>query len=90
MGQPDGVISGYNQRYMYFTEEDEKGNGMYARDELGKYYTVFEAISGQFVGDETVGLSVSPDGKTMYAGYQEKGVLYAIKRKDDKEWERYR
>mmetsp|Transcript_11193 Transcript_11193/g.22294 ORF Transcript_11193/g.22294 Transcript_11193/m.22294 type:complete len:440 (+) Transcript_11193:83-1402(+) len=90
LGQPDGVISGYNQRYMYFTEEDEKGNGMYARDEWGKYYTVFEAISSQFVGDETVGLSVSPDGKTMYAGYQVKGVLFAIKRKDDKEWERYR
>jgi hypothetical protein len=75
---------------MYFTEEDEEGNGMYARDEWGKYYTVFEAISGQFVGDETVGLSISPDGKTMYAGYQEKGVLFEIKRKDDKEWERYR
>lgn len=88
-GQPDGVISGFSQRYMYFTEEDEKGNGMYARDDIyGTYYTVFEAMSGQFVGDETVGFAISPDGKTMYAGYQEKGVLYALKRKDNKEWDR--
>ena len=88
LGQPDGVISGYNQRYMYFTEEDEKGNGMYARDEFGQYYTVFQAMSGQYVGDETVGMAVSPDGKTMYVGYQESGVLFALKRKDDKVWDR--
>ncbi|KAL7495076.1 hypothetical protein ACHAWT_003608 [Skeletonema menzelii] len=88
LGQPDGVISGYNQRYMYFTEEDEKGNGMYARDEYGQYYTVFQAMSGQYVGDETVGMAVSPDGKTMYVGYQESGVLFALKRKDDKVWDR--
>lgn len=87
-GQPDGVISGYNQMYMYFTEEDWKGNGMYARDELGNYYTVFQAMSGQYLGDETVGMAVSPDGKTMYVGYQEKGVLFALKRKDHKVWDR--
>jgi len=87
-GQPDGVISGFNQRYMYFTEEDETGNGVYARDESGTYYAVFEAISGQFVGDETVGLAISPDGQTLYVGYQEKGVLFALTRKDNKEWDR--
>ena len=88
LGQPDGVVSGHNQKYLYFTEEDDRGNGMYARDEHGVYYTVFEAMQGQYVGDETVGVSVSPDGKTMYVGYQEKGVLFALKRKDDEVWDR--
>lgn len=88
-GQPDGVISGFNHRYMYFTEETKgRGNGMYARDEYGMYYTVFEAMSGQFVGDETVGLAISPDGKTMYVGYQENGVLFALKRNDNEVWDR--
>lgn len=81
-GQPDQVMDDPDSNYMYFTEEDGNGVGLYARhDKDGVYYTLFED-TGARTGDETVGTATSPDGTKLYVGFQDKGELYVIERKD--------
>lgn len=81
-GQPDQTLDDPDSNYMYFTEEDEKGVGVYARhDKDGFYYTIFED-TGARVGDETVGTATSPDGTKLFVGFQESGELFVVERKD--------
>lgn len=55
------------------------GAGIHARDNMGRFYTIFESPT---YSDETTGLAFSPDGRFMYTAYQNEGVLYAIWRTD--------
>ena len=81
-GQPDQTMDDPDSNYMYFTEEDGKGVGLYSRhDKDGYYYTLFED-TGARIGDETVGIATSPDGTKLYVGFQDEGELYVIERKD--------
>ena len=82
-GQPDQTLDDPDSNYMYFTEEDNRGVGVYARhDKDGFYYTLFEDINDARVGDETVGTATSPDGKILFVGFQESGELFTVKRID--------
>jgi hypothetical protein len=80
-GKPDQMqrLLGDSRDLLYFTEEGGVDAGIHARDHLGRYYTVFES---PMYNDETTGLAFSPDGRFMYAAYQNTGVLYAIWRND--------
>ena len=46
---------------------------MYALDESGNSYAIFEAYGSMYHGDETTGLAFSPDGTRMYACFQDCG-----------------
>jgi hypothetical protein len=80
-GKPDSIarVLGDTRDLLYFTEEGGVDSGIHARDHLGRFYTVFESPE---YPDETTGLSFSPDGKFMYAAYQNTGILYTVFRTD--------
>jgi hypothetical protein len=80
-GDPDQIqsILGQEGGLLYFTEEGGVNAGVHARDELGRFFTIFES---PVLSDETTGLSFSPDGKHMYCAFQVNGVLYDITRSD--------
>lgn len=59
--------------FLYFTEDGGKTPGVYAIDEQGKYYAIFEAYGETYFNDETTGLAFSPDGTKMYACFQDCG-----------------
>jgi len=81
--QPDQSIFGPRRRHMYFTEDGGSTPGVYARlGSTGTYYTMFQAISKDYDGDETVGVALSPDGKKFYAGIQDVGILFEFSRDD--------
>lgn len=81
-GQPDQTLDDLDSNYMYFTEEDGIGVGVYARhDKDGCYSTLFED-NGARKGDETVGTATSPDGTRLYVGFQGSGELFVVERKD--------
>ena len=81
-GQPDQTLDDPDSNYMYFTEEDGIGVGVYARhDKDGCYSTLFED-TGARAGDETVGTATSPDGTRLYVGFQVSGELFVVERKD--------
>jgi len=63
-GDPDQMqrILGEEGGLLYFTEEGGIDAGVHARDELGRFFTIFES---PVLADETTGLSFSPDGKHM-------------------------
>ena len=58
---------------MYFTEDGGNSIGVYAIDKNNKRYAIFEAYAQKYAGDETTGLAFSPDGKKMYACFQDCG-----------------
>lgn len=82
-GAPDEVqrVEAASQELLYFTEKSGSAvhAGVHARDHYGKFYTILES---ELFGDETTGLSFSPDGRFMYVAYQSSGLLYAIWRTD--------
>jgi hypothetical protein len=80
-GQPDQIVrlTGLNDGMLYFTEDGGKPAGVHARNGNGDYFTILE---GPQLGNETTGLSFSPDGKHMYVAYQNDGLLFGISRKD--------
>ena len=80
-GDPDQMqrILGQEGGLLYFTEEGGVNAGVHARDELGRFFTIFES---PVFSDETTGLSFSPDGKHMYCAFQVNGILYDITRSD--------
>jgi hypothetical protein len=68
--QPDQIVR--NGDYLYFTEDGGSTAGVYATHKSsGVKYAVFEAISNFYRNDETTGLAFSPDGKKMYAAFQD-------------------
>lgn len=80
--QPDQIFIGVSKRYLYFTEDGGSSPGLFARDEDGAYYTVFQGIEGVYVEDETVGIAFTQDRKKLYAGLQDAGVLLELTRDD--------
>jgi len=79
-GGPDQIkrIIGERQELLYFTEDGGK-NGIHARDELGRYFTVLESEQST---SETTGLAFSPDHKRMYFAYQFDGQVFEAQRED--------
>ena len=68
--QPDQIVRSGD--YLYFTEDGGSTAGVYAANtSTGAKYAVFEAISNLYSSDETTGLAFSPDGKRMYAAFQD-------------------
>ena len=68
--EPDQIVR--NGDYLYFTEDGGPTVGVYATHKLtGAKYAVFEAISHLYSNDETTGLAFSPNGKKMYAAFQD-------------------
>ncbi len=47
--------------------------GIHAIDVAGNRYAIFEAYDGVYKGDETTGLAFTPDGRKMYASFQDCG-----------------
>ena len=81
--QPDQILRGMNNGYLYFTEDGGDRPGVYARDGEGNYYTIFKAASREkYRDDEAVGLAFSPDGRRLYAGFQDAELLMEFERKD--------
>mmetsp|Transcript_11388 Transcript_11388/g.24170 ORF Transcript_11388/g.24170 Transcript_11388/m.24170 type:complete len:599 (+) Transcript_11388:154-1950(+) len=80
-GGPDQMqhIIGEEGGLLYFTEEGGKDAGVHARDQFGKFFTIFES---PFLMDETTGLSFSPSGEHLYIAYQENGLLFEVTRED--------
>lgn len=71
--QPDQIVRGKGGELLYFTEDGGKSLGVYALDKDNKRYAIFEAYSRKYIGDETTGLAFSPDGRKMYACFQDCG-----------------
>jgi hypothetical protein len=68
--QPDQIVR--SGEYLYFTEDGGSTAGVYAaHTSTGAKSAVFEAISNLYSSDETTGLAFSPDGKRMYAAFQD-------------------
>jgi len=79
---------GPSRKFMYFTEDGSRGDGVYARYTDGTYMTIFRAIKGGIhKWEETVGIAMSPDNKRLYAGYQTRGHIFEFTRKDEKPFE---
>ena len=81
-GTPDQLqrIIGHDTKEMlYFTEEGGRDAGVHCRNELGHFFTLFEATDYE---DETTGLAFSPDGRHLYVAYQDTGILFDITRTD--------
>jgi hypothetical protein len=85
--QPDQIVfANIKKKYLYFTEDGGRNPGVFARDESGTYYTIFQGIDGYYLGDEdgdeTVGVALTPDRQRLYAGIQDAGVLFEFTRDD--------
>ena len=70
---PDQIIRGKGGKVIYLTEDGGKSVGVYAINKKNKRTAIFEAYSDTYHGDETTGLAFSPDGKRMYACFQDCG-----------------
>jgi hypothetical protein len=69
---PDAILTGGD--YLYFTEDGGKTVGVYAvHRSTGERYAIFEAYDDVYKYDETTGLAFSPDGRKMYAAFQDCG-----------------
>ena len=78
-GQPDHVIVSSSQSgLLILTEDSGPTPGMFAYDG-SKYVSYFES---NYVDDEVVGVTFSPDGKFLYAAIQRAGYLFQISRSD--------
>ena len=70
--EPDQIIQ--NGEYIYFTEDGGSTVGVYAMHiSTGERYAIFEANEGEYKNDEVTGLAFSPDGRKMYAAFQDCG-----------------
>ena len=70
---PDQIVNGKGD-YLYFTEDGGKTVGVYViHKTTGKRYTMFEAYTDRYKYDETTGIAFSPNGKKMYAAFQNCG-----------------
>ena len=71
---PDQIVRNGNGEYLYVTEDGGRTVGVYAiHRPTGKRYAIFEANEIMYNGDETTGLAFSPDGRIMYAAFQDCG-----------------
>lgn len=73
---PDQIIrnNGGGDKYIYMTEDGGNTVGVYAIcRQTGEKYAIFEAYNGKYKNDETTGLAFSPDGRKMYAAFQDCG-----------------
>ena len=73
INSPDQLIRGERGQFLYFTEDGGRSVGVYALDENNKQHALFEAYNEVFKGDETTGLAFSPDGRKMFACFQDCG-----------------
>lgn len=85
--QPDQIFLGANKRFLYFTEDGGSTPGLFARDEGGFYYTIFQGIDGVYDDDETVGVALTADRKRLYVGLQDAGLLLELTRDDEMPFE---
>ena len=76
-GKPDTLqrILGDSRNLLYFTEEGGVDAGVYARDHLGRFYTILES---PVYKDETSGLSFSADGRFLIVAYQDNDLLFQV------------
>ena len=89
-GQPDQIISilgptkaAYQSLgWLYFTEDGGSNAGIYARNNLGFFYSILQNANPKFPNDETTGLAFSPDGKHMLFALQDAGLIYQVSRLD--------
>ena len=69
---PDGILA--RGEYLYFTEDGGETPGVYAVNiNTGERYAIFEGYDDVYKGDESTGLAFSPDGRRMYAAFQDCG-----------------
>ena len=68
--QPDQIVLGLGnyKEWIYFMEDGGDNPGVYVRSRDGTYQTIFKAVDGAYVDDETVGVALSPDRRRLYAG----------------------
>lgn len=79
--QPDQNMFGRSGKYLYFTEDGGKNPGVFARyGEEEMYFTMFQGRLSE--EDETVGIALSPDHKSFYAGLQGHGCIFEFRRDD--------
>jgi hypothetical protein len=71
--QPDQIIRHKDSDWLYLTEDGGDSVGAYTVNEYGQKYAIFEAYGSKWKGDETTGLAFSPDGRKMYAAFQDCG-----------------
>jgi secreted PhoX family phosphatase len=76
---PDQIVRNNGGDFLYFTEDGGRTPGVYVLDPSGDMHAIFEPYDPMYKGDETTGLAFSPDGKTMFANFQDCGcsVPYA-------------
>lgn len=74
---PDQIVRNNGGDFLYFTEDGGDTAGVYAIDASSpsppRRYAIFEASDGRYKHDETTGLAFSPDGRRMYAAFQDCG-----------------
>lgn len=70
---PDQIVRNNEGSFLYLTEDGGSSVGVYSLDAAGQRYAIFEAYDDVYQGDETTGLAFSPDGKKMYACFQDCG-----------------
>jgi len=70
---PDQIVRNNRGEFLYLTEDGGRNSGVYAIDVAGNRYAIFEAYDDMYRGDETTGLAFTPDGKKMYASFQDCG-----------------
>ena len=68
---PDQIIRHKDSDWLYLTEDGGDSVGAYAVNEYGQKFAIFEAYAGRWRGDETTGLAFSPDGRKLYAAFQD-------------------
>ena len=74
---PDQIVRHKDSDYLYLTEDGGDTVGAYAIDEYGHTFAIFEAYADQYHGDETTGLAFSPDGRKLYAAFQDCGCEHS-------------
>lgn len=78
-GGPDQVVKVIGRsNLLFFTEDGGDRPGIHARDSAGRFYTILEGIED----DESTGLALSPDSKSIYFAMQKAGLIYEVKRTD--------
>lgn len=81
--QPDQIVFNRNNAdIMIMCEEGGYNAGLFGRKETnGKYFSFLKGVA-TWDGEETSGVSWSPDSKHLYFAYLERGILYDCTRDD--------
>jgi len=67
--QPDQIVLGnLFKEWIYFMEDDGDRPEVYVRGRDGTYQTIFEAVDGAYADNNMVGVALSPDRRSLYAG----------------------